>query len=110
EERAVQVTAVRQVGDRAGNVLRSGNSATILDMANKQEQEHAQTGVTEVAPGVLRMQLPIQMPGLGHVNCYAFADDRGIAVVDTGVPGPGTWKALKERMRDADLDLRAIHT
>ena len=32
-------------------------------MAKRQEQEEAQSAVTEVAPDVLRMQLPIQMPG-----------------------------------------------
>ena len=34
-------------------------------MAHRQEQESAATEVVEVAPGVLRMQLPIRMPGLG---------------------------------------------
>ena len=29
--------------------------------------------ITEVAPGVLRMQLPIWMPGLGHVNMYGLS-------------------------------------
>ena len=33
-----------------------------------------------MAPGVLRLQLPIQMPGLGHVNCYVLPDDNGVAV------------------------------
>jgi hypothetical protein len=37
----------------------------------RQEAEPATDEVTEVAPGVLRMQLPIDMPGLGHVNTYA---------------------------------------
>ena len=54
----------------------------------KQEQEPARPEVTEVAPGILRMQLPIHLPGLGHVNCYALEDDRGFAVVDPGMPGP----------------------
>ena len=39
-------------------------------MARRQEQEAASEEVTEVAPNVLRMQLPIRMPGLGHVNMY----------------------------------------
>ena len=54
----------------------------------KQEQEPASEEITEVAPGVLRMQLPIWMPGLGHVNMYGLIDDRGLAVVDPGLPGP----------------------
>ena len=46
-------------------------------MAHRQEQESADTEVTEVAPNILRMQLPIRMPGLGHVNMYALLDDEG---------------------------------
>jgi len=66
--------------------------------------------VTEVARGVLRMQLPIWMPGLGHVNMYALEDDRGLAVVDPGLPGPQSWKALKQRLASAGVRLRDIHT
>src|SRR3954454_25061815 len=50
----------------------------------KQEQEDARPGFTELAPNVLRMQLPISMPGLGHVNMYALVDDRGVA---SSIPG-----------------------
>ena len=67
----------------------------------KQEQEPASAEVTEVAPGVLRMQLPIWMPGLGHVNMYGLVDDRGLTVVDPGLPGPQSWKALKQRLARA---------
>ena len=67
----------------------------------RQEQEPAGTDVTEVGPGVLRMQLPIQMPGLGHVNMYALQDDRGVAIVDPGLPGPATWKGIQDRFKTA---------
>lgn len=76
----------------------------------KQEQEPAGEEVTEVAPGVLRMQLPIRMPGLGHVNSYAFLDDRGVALTDPGLPGRGTWKALRHRLAQAGLEPRHVHT
>jgi glyoxylase-like metal-dependent hydrolase (beta-lactamase superfamily II) len=76
----------------------------------KQEQEPASSDVAEVAPGVLRMQLPIWLPGLGHVNMYGLVDDRGLAVVDPGLPGPQSWKALKERLHAAGYRLRDIHT
>lgn len=76
----------------------------------KQEQEPAAEAVTEVGPGVLRLQLPIRMPGLGHVNAYALVDDRGAALVDPGVPGPGNWKALEHRLRQAGLRVRDVHT
>ena len=79
-------------------------------MAKRQEQEEARTEVTEMAKDVLRMELPIRMPGLGHVNCYALLDDRGAAVIDPGLPGPSSFKALKERLKQADLKVKDIHT
>ena len=56
-------------------------------IVERQEKQPASTEVTEVAPDILRMQLPISLPGLGHVNTYALCDDRGVAVVDPGLPG-----------------------
>ena len=53
--------------------------------------EHRDHGV---APGILRSQLPISLPGLGHVNCYFLEDERGVAIVDPGLPGPQSWRAL----------------
>ena len=79
-------------------------------MARRQEQEAARSEVSEVAPGVLRMELPIHMPGLGHVNCYALVDRNGAAVVDPGMPGPATWKALQDRLKQAGLTPRHVHT
>jgi len=79
-------------------------------MARRQEQEEARPGATEVAPGVLRLELPVALPGLGHVNCYALIDRDGATVIDPGLPGEASWRALMERLRDADLELRHIHT
>jgi glyoxylase-like metal-dependent hydrolase (beta-lactamase superfamily II) len=76
----------------------------------KQEQEPAATEVTEVAPGVLRLQLPIQFTGLGHVNCYALEDERGFAIVDPGMPGPQSWRDLLDRLGRAGIPLKRIHT
>jgi glyoxylase-like metal-dependent hydrolase (beta-lactamase superfamily II) len=76
----------------------------------KQEQEPASEEVVEVAPGVLRMQLPIWMPGLGHVNMYGLVDEQGIAVVDPGLPGPQSWRALKTRLKSAGYRTRDVHT
>lgn len=76
----------------------------------KQEQETATTDVTEVAPGVLRTELPIQLPGLGHVNCYVMEDERGIAVVDPGLPGPDAWDALVDRLGRAGYRVTDVHT
>src|SRR5262245_33419757 len=79
-------------------------------MARRQEQEPARPEVTELTGGVLRMELPIRLPGLGHVNCYAIPDERGAAIVDPGLPGPGTWKVLQARLAQVDLRPRDVHT
>ncbi len=79
-------------------------------MARRQEQEAARSEITEVAPDVLRLELPIRMPGLGHVNCYAILDRNGAAVMDPGLPGPGTWRAIQDRLGQAGLRVRDIHT
>ena len=79
-------------------------------MAQRQEQEPASSEVLELAPGVLRLQLPVHMPGLGHVNCYALVDGEGVTLVDPGLPGPATWRALQDRLQRADLAVRHVHT
>jgi glyoxylase-like metal-dependent hydrolase (beta-lactamase superfamily II) len=77
---------------------------------HKQEQEPATEEITEVAPGVLRMQLPIALPGLGHVNCYALEDERGFAVMDPGLPGEGHFDDLCGRLELAGIPLKRVHT
>jgi glyoxylase-like metal-dependent hydrolase (beta-lactamase superfamily II) len=76
----------------------------------KEEAQTADPTVTEVAPGILRMQLPIAIPGLGHTNCYALEDDRGFTVVDPGLPGPASWAALADRLGQLGAEARHIHT
>src|SRR5690625_3843268 len=82
----------------------------IWGVPGKQEQELATEEITEVAPGVLRMQLPIQFTGLGHVNCYALEDERGFALVDPGLPGEQSWSHLLGRLRLAGIPLARVHT
>lgn len=81
-----------------------------MRMAQRQEQEPASVEVTEVAPDILRLQLPISLPGLGHVNTYALCDDRGIAVVDPGLPGKESYHALGERLRSAGYTVGDVHS
>jgi glyoxylase-like metal-dependent hydrolase (beta-lactamase superfamily II) len=53
-------------------------------------------GVTEVAPGVRWVRLPLAGP-LGHINVWALADGDGWTLVDTGVGSPDSiaaWEAL----------------
>jgi glyoxylase-like metal-dependent hydrolase (beta-lactamase superfamily II) len=76
----------------------------------KQEQEPASEDIIELAPGVLRSQLPISMPGLGHVNCYLLEDERGVAVVDPGLPSKDSYIALEARLKAAGYPLNRVHT
>ena len=70
--------------------------------AKRQEQEPA---TTEVDRGRARRPAAAaadrSCPGLGHVNCYVLEDERGVAVVDPGLPGPESWKALRRPARAA---------
>ncbi len=99
------------------DVAARGHEATVaratvggLDRPRKQEQEQATTEVSEVAPGVLRAQLPISMPGLGHVNCYVLEDERGVAVVDPGLPGSESWGHLVDRLGRGGFRVADVHT
>ena len=76
----------------------------------RQEKQPASTEVTEVAPDILRLQLPISLPGLGHVNTYALCDDRGVALVDPGLPGKASWDALGDRLGKAGYGVKDVHT
>jgi glyoxylase-like metal-dependent hydrolase (beta-lactamase superfamily II) len=83
-----------------------GHGATSV----REERQPAQDDPVEVAPGIVRVQLPISLPGLGHVNCYVLPDERGVTVVDPGLPGPRAWKELKARLARADVPIPRIHT
>jgi glyoxylase-like metal-dependent hydrolase (beta-lactamase superfamily II) len=76
----------------------------------KSEQRPAEETVTDLGNGIIRMQLPIAMPGLRHVNMYGLLDDKGLAIIDVGVPGPATWKAVQRRLKDAGFKVTDVHT
>ena len=76
----------------------------------KSEQLEATDEITEVAPGILRTQLPANITGLGHVNMYVLEDERGVAVVDPGMPTKESWQALNARLAAIGVPLRRVHT
>lgn len=76
----------------------------------RQEAEKATEAIDELAPGVLRSQLPVELPGLGHVNCYILEDERGIAVIDPGLPGSRSFAKLEGRLKLAGYKVGDIHT
>lgn len=75
-----------------------------------QEREPPSEEVLEVAPKVLRMQLPITVPGIRHVNCHVFVDARGVTLLDPGMPGDESWETLQARLRSVDLSVQDVHT
>ncbi|MFN8020445.1 MAG: MBL fold metallo-hydrolase [Acidimicrobiales bacterium] len=76
----------------------------------REERQPPREGLEEVAPGVLRLQLPIALPGLGHVNCYVMEDSRGITLVDPGLPGPKTSKELQRSLKAGGFPIERVHT
>lgn len=90
--------------------MSSHTSSTEAARPPKSEKLKATSEITELAPNVLRTQLPIDLPGLGHVNFYLLEDSRGIAVVDPGLPGDASWAALVNRLDLAGYRVRDVHT
>lgn len=76
----------------------------------KSEQLQPNPNVTVVGPSVLRMELPVNIPGLGHVNAYGLVDDTGVTVVDPGMPTPMSFVALRRRLSSVGIDPRRVHT
>ena len=92
------------------NTGKKSNDVGEVKRPKKEEQEPATEVVSEVAPNVIRTQLPVNLPGLGHVNCYVLEDKNGIAVVDPGLPGDDSWAALTTRLKTAGYKIAEIHT
>lgn len=76
----------------------------------RQERLDAREEVDEVAPGVLRIQIPIMLPGLGHVNCYVLEDGDGATIIDPGLPDPASAGVLAQRLDSVGIPLSRVHT
>ena len=90
--------------------MKVGVPSEVTPVVRKEEQEPARADVDEVAPGILRMQLPINFTGLGHVNRYGLVDRLGIAVVDPGLPDETSWEAIPDRLALAGFRVEQVHT
>ncbi len=95
---------------RHPSASRAGDQPPEEHSVRRQEQQPASDEVVEVAPSVLRMQLPIQFTGLGHVNMYGLVDRDGLAVVDPGMPGRQSWQAVVAALRRAGYRPADVHT
>lgn len=76
----------------------------------RQERLPAAAEAEEVAPGILRIQIPILLPGLGHVNCYVLEDERGVTLVDPGLPDPLSNADLVAKLAGAGIPAHRVHT
>jgi glyoxylase-like metal-dependent hydrolase (beta-lactamase superfamily II) len=76
----------------------------------KSEQMQATDEISEVAPGVFRTQLPANITGLGHVNMYVMEDERGVAVVDPGLPTKESWNAVLQRLGQLGVPVARVHS
>src|ERR1700750_1865564 len=62
-------------------------------------------------PGAWRLRLPIELPGVPHVNAWALQAGDGIVLVDTGMDEPGSMATLEralERTEHRIEDVRLI--
>jgi glyoxylase-like metal-dependent hydrolase (beta-lactamase superfamily II) len=69
----------------------------------RQERQPPRPHVEEMAPGVYRAQLEIELPGLGHINTYLVEGPEGIDVIDPGLPGEPSWQSLMDRLAEAGV-------
>jgi len=76
----------------------------------RQERQPARETVDEVAPGVGRIQIPISIPGLGHVNCYVLEDERGVTLIDPGLPDPDSHADLMRKLDSIGVRPERIHS
>ncbi|MDG1198769.1 MAG: MBL fold metallo-hydrolase [Actinomycetota bacterium] len=81
-----------------------------MNLSVREEQQPPDEKVVEIAKNIRRLQLPMSMPGLGHVNCYILDDKNGAALVDPGLPGPQNWKALMAGLKQAELPPERVHS
>ncbi len=78
--------------------------------SEKSERKTPSDHAEEVAHGILRIMLPIELPGLGHVNCYAIEDSNGVALIDPGLADGVSHNVLSERLNSVGLDILDVHT
>ena len=90
--------------------IRYGGRVSVMNRPMREEQRPPDEAVVELAPNVRRLQLPMSMPGLGHVNCYILDDENGAALVDPGLPGPANWKALMAGLAKAEVPPERVHS
>lgn len=89
--------------------MNASDSASVERGARSERREPDGT-TSEVAPGIFRLMLPIQLPGLGHVNCYVIPDSQGVALIDPGLADGVSHTQLVDALATLGADLGRVHT
>lgn len=90
--------------------IRMVHSTMAQPRTPKEEQLSARDEVTELAPGILRTQLPINFTGLGHVNMYVLIGRQGVTVVDPGMPFEDSYANVIDRLARCDVRVGDVTT
>lgn len=61
--------------------------------------------ITEVAPGIFRIVIPLPIPEVGSVNSYAIVEGERNLVVDPGMSHPACYNAMANAIKALGLDL-----
>src|SRR3954454_17181595 len=61
-----------------------------------------------VLPGVWRLRLPLELPGVPHCNAWALQAGDGLVLVDTGMHDRGSWANLERALDQAGRHIRDV--
>jgi glyoxylase-like metal-dependent hydrolase (beta-lactamase superfamily II) len=61
-----------------------------------------------VLPGIWRLRLPLELPGVPHCNAWALQAGDGIVLVDTGMHDRGSWAQLEAALQRTGHSVRDV--
>jgi glyoxylase-like metal-dependent hydrolase (beta-lactamase superfamily II) len=61
--------------------------------------------VSEIAPGILRIVIPLPIPDVGSMNSYVVVDKDRNLIVDPGMAHPASSEAMEKAIGDLGLDM-----
>lgn len=62
--------------------------------------------ITEVAPGIFRIIIPVPIPEVGSMNSYAVVEGERTLIIDPGMSHPGCYEAMANAIGVLGIDLR----
>jgi glyoxylase-like metal-dependent hydrolase (beta-lactamase superfamily II) len=61
--------------------------------------------ISEIAPGILRIVIPLPIPDVGSMNSYVVVDEDRNLMVDPGMAHPASSEAIEKAIEDLGLDM-----